>query len=160
MKVLKVFLAAQAGDPMEPVAAVRAVPEKGLEGDRYYHGRGTFSRWPGARREVSLISVESLRAIHEESGIALMNGEHRRSIVTEGADLKALIGKRFRVGEALLQGERECLPCGYIERKTQPGALEALRKHGGGLRAFVLEGGLIRPGDEVVVLEETGSTNA
>lgn len=151
--VTALFTAPEAGAPMEPREDVRAVPGKGLEGDRYYFEQGSFSRWPGARREVTLIAREGLQAIQAETGADLSRGEHRRSIVTEGIALEELIDRQFRVGEAILRGERPCLPCRHVERLTRPGILAAMKKHGGGLRARVLREGTIRVGDEVELLE-------
>jgi MOSC domain-containing protein YiiM len=149
MKVFALFTAPEPAVPMVRQTAVRAIPGCGLEGDRYFKETGSFSRWPGARREVSLIAVESIDAIAREFGIVMNAGEHRRSIVTQGVNLDSLIGKKFRVGEVILQGERPCLPCKHVERLVAPGLFDALKKHGGGLRAFVLEEGVIRVGDEI-----------
>lgn len=38
----------------------------------------------------------------------------RRNIVTEGVDLNALVGKRFRIGDALLEGIEPCDPCANL----------------------------------------------
>ena len=59
-----------------------------------------------------------------------------------------LVGKRFRVGEVVLEGLRLCEPCEHLGSLTRPGVREALL-HRGGLRAQVLEGGLIKVGDPI-----------
>jgi len=44
--VVSIHLASGATEPMRGVAEARAVPGRGLEGDRYFEGRGTFSGSP------------------------------------------------------------------------------------------------------------------
>jgi MOSC domain-containing protein YiiM len=57
----------------------------------------------------------------------------------------------FRVGTALFKAGIPCAPCGYLERKTQAGVMAALKGRGG-LRAEVLQEGVIRVGDLVEFL--------
>lgn len=137
--------------PLRRASEVRAIAGEGLEGDRYQRGTGSFSRWPGAGRAVSLIEGEALDAVFDETGIDLRPGQSRRNIVTRGVRLPDLVARRFRVGTAVLRGERLCLPCAYLDRLAGPGVFAALRGRGG-LRADVIEGGVIRVGDAVVDL--------
>ena len=81
--------------------------------------------------------------------LGLAPGEARRNVVTRGIDLNALVGRRFRVGDAECVGRRLCEPCAHLQRLTHPGILRDL-VHRGGLRADILEGGAIRVGDTVV----------
>ena len=150
LRVKEIFLAPEAGVTPQAVEQARAMPGYGLEGDRYSKGVGTFSRWPGAQREVTLISLETLLAIEQEFGFDLFQGEHRRNIVTQGQRIEELLGKKFRIGEAKALGERKCLPCRHVERMTEGGVYEAMKKYGGGLRATILEEGIIRPGDAII----------
>jgi MOSC domain-containing protein YiiM len=147
------FTAREAGATMERRASVRAIEGVGLQGDRYAPGRGAFSRWPGARRQVTLVMVEALAAAEAAFDVSLSNGEHRRNIVVAGVPLEALVRRRFRVGEAVMEGVQVCAPCRYLVRVTgQPAVFDALVGRGG-LRAQVLEGGRVREGDAVVVLD-------
>ena len=73
-----------------------------------------------------------------------------------GIDLNALLGKRFRVGEALCHGQRLAEPCSWLQRTTPPGTLRGL-VHRGGLRADILEGGVARVGDTVVAEGAAGA---
>jgi MOSC domain-containing protein YiiM len=144
-----IFIAGERKVPLSPVTQVLAVAQRGLEGDRYWSSRGSFSRWPGAGRAVSLVEAEALDAAFAETGIDLRNGRSRRNIVTRGVRLDDLNGKPFRIGGALLLGVRACAPCAFLERLTQPGAFAALKGRGG-LRAEVLEDGVIRCNDAIV----------
>ena len=125
---------------------------RGLEGDRYFDARGTFSNAHGRGYDLTLIEAEVLDGLGLPAG-RLSPEEARRNIVTRGVDLNALVGERFRVGEVDCLGQRLCEPCAHLERLTaatgKPGTLRALI-HKGGLRADVLSNGEIRLGDEIV----------
>lgn len=155
MKVEALFTAAEGRAAIVSRDAVTLLVGLGIEGDRYATDRGTFSHWPGPGRQVSLISREDLEALERHHGIVLPPGGHRRNIQTVGVDLKTLIGRNFRIGdEVVLEGIRRCAPCGYIERMNRtPGLKDALNALGGGIRADVVIGGVIRVGDRVTILE-------
>jgi MOSC domain-containing protein YiiM len=144
-----IFLAPAAKAPLIGVPEVHAVADRGLEGDRYFHTSGSFSRWPGEGRAVTLIEAEAIEAVGREAGIDLTAGRSRRNLLTRGVRLADLNGRRFRIGQALFRGTRVCEPCAFLERLTEPGAFAALKGRGG-LRADVLEGGIIRAGDAIV----------
>ena len=136
---------------MVAVPEVLAVAERGLEGDRYFEQRGSFSRWPGEGRAVTLIEQEAIDAILREHGIDLRGGRSRRNIVTRGVTLAELNGRKFRIGEALFWGARECAPCRHLERLVVPGLMEAMNGRGG-WRANIWEGGRIRVGDAIIAI--------
>jgi hypothetical protein len=137
----------------EPVTmqTVQARAGRGLEGDRYFKRRGTFSNAYGRGHDLTLIEAEVLDELSLPGG-SLGPGEARRNIVTRGVDLNALVGKRFRIGEVECFGERLCEPCAHLERLTaaagKPGTLRALI-HKGGLRADVLCDGEIYVGQPI-----------
>lgn len=143
-----IFIASDAAAPMQQLDTVRAVPGRGLEGDRYFLGTGAFSRWPGPRREVTLIEMEALEVIETETGLRLFNGEHRRNLVVRGVHLRTLVHQLFAIGEVQLRGVQPCLPCGYLETISAPGIRNALR-YRGGLRAAILSEGVLRIGDRL-----------
>lgn len=147
-RVLSIYIASAAGAPMREVAAVRAFPGRGLEGDRYWSDTGTYSRKPGPDREVTLIEIEALEALGRDYGVGLAPGESRRNIVTQGIALNHLVDREFTVGEVRLRGHRLCEPCRHLESLSRPGALRGL-VHRGGLRAQVLSAGVMRAGDLV-----------
>ncbi|MEP0546151.1 MAG: MOSC domain-containing protein [Rhodothermales bacterium] len=142
-----IYLAPDAGAPVRSVAAVRAEPGRGLEGDRYWKGEGSFSRWPGARREVTLIAAEALADAEAEFGVAVSAGEHRRNLVVTGVPLGDLVKAEFWVGSVRMRGERVCAPCKYLVRVTGQEALFDALVRRGGLRASLLSEGMIRAGD-------------
>jgi MOSC domain-containing protein YiiM len=146
-----IYLVPSRGQVSQPVAVVRAVPCKGLVGDRYYLGRGSFSRWPGARRAASFIEGEAVEAVRHEFGIDLSDGRHRRNLVTHGVSLAALQGRTFRIGTAVFRGDGLCAPCRYLERLAGPGVFDALKGRGG-LRAEIVEAGALHVGDAIKLM--------
>jgi MOSC domain-containing protein YiiM len=146
-----IVLGAEAEAALRSVPTARARAGRGLEGDRYFDARGTFSNHHGRGHDLTLIEAEVLDALEFASG-RLAPEEARRNVITRGVDLNALVGKRFRVGEVECLGQRLCEPCAHLERLTasagKPGSLRALI-HKGGLRADVLSDGEIHVGDRI-----------
>ena len=143
-----IHIAREAAGAMLSVSETRAVPGRGLDGDRYFHQTGTYSSRPGPGREVTLIEAESVDALGREAGILLAPGASRRNVTTRGVPLNHLVGRQFRVGEVLLEGVRLCEPCAHLESLTQSGVREGLI-HRGGLRARIVTEGTIRIGDVI-----------
>ena len=135
--------------PMDEVDHAIADSGAGLVGDRY-----TLSNGSG-KRGITLIQAEHLPAIAALSGhAAVAPATLRRNVVVSGLPLVALKGRRFRIGEVLLEGTDECDPCSRMEVALGPGGFNAMRGHGG-LCARILEGGTIHRGDAVVALADT-----
>lgn len=128
--------------PMQPVDLVEAETGGGLAGDRYAGESG--------KRGVTLIQAEHLPVIAALSGHAeVAPSTLRRNLLVSGIPLVALKGRRFRVGEVLLEGTDDCDPCSRMEAALGPGGYNAMRGMGG-LCARIVEGGVIRAGDAVV----------
>ena len=145
--VRAIYIARQAGAAMDALPQVRAVASAGLEGDHHFAASGAADeRRPD--REVTLIEEEALDALRRDYAIELGPGESRRNIVTRGVALNHLVGRRFVVGQATLEGMRLCEPCGHLEKLTRPGVQKGLI-HRGGLRARIVADGTIRVGDRV-----------
>jgi MOSC domain-containing protein YiiM len=147
-RVEAIHIASAAGESMVPLGEVRAVPGRGLEGDRYFSKTGTYSRHEGADRQITLIEVEALEALERDYRIALDPGESRRNVATRGVAVNHLVGRRFRIGEVRLRGLRLCEPCSHMERLSGKPVRSGL-VHRGGLRAEILTEGVIRVGDPV-----------
>src|SRR6266540_3290301 len=72
--VVSLHIAPEASARMETVAEVRAVPGRGLEGDRYFKGTGFYSPRPShGGREVTLIEMETVEAL--DTGVLSAAGE-------------------------------------------------------------------------------------
>lgn len=130
--------------PMLEVGQAEAVAGKGLVGDRYASGSG--------KRGITLIQAEHLPVIAALSGHDLVaSATFRRNLVVSGLPLVALKGRRFRIGDVLLEGTDDCAPCSRMEAALGAGGYNAMRGHGG-LCARILEGGRFRVGDALVPL--------
>jgi MOSC domain-containing protein YiiM len=132
---------------MGAVSEARAVPGRGLEGDRYFEGRGSLSRWASPGRELTLIAQEDLDAMAAE-GVELTPQESRRNVLVSGVPLHDLLKEQFLIGEVAVLGARLCQPCKYLIRKTGKEVLPAMVGRGG-LRVQILNEGIIRVGDAV-----------
>jgi MOSC domain-containing protein YiiM len=150
--IFQILIADSPASPMVSQPEGRALPGRGLEGDRYCSGKGTFSPDPQQPDfEITLIENEKIDEFAARSGLPFTASQARRNLVTEGVDLNSLVGREFLVGVVRLRGIRLCEPCSYLARTTFPETLRGL-VHKGGLRAQILTGGAIRVGDAVVEL--------
>jgi hypothetical protein len=139
--VAAILIAPAAESPLERVSSAQMLPGRGLAGDRYANGAGTFSG-PGRGYELTLVEAEVL----DEIGLSWEDA--RRNIVTTGIALNALVGKRFYIGAVECVGRRLAEPCAHLERLARPGLLRPL-VHRGGLRADILTAGTVAVGDAI-----------
>ena len=153
-KVEAIALAEHATGPMRAVTQVHALAGRGLDGDRYAAKAGTFTpdNDTGRGYDLTLIEAEILDALTLPDGGKIDYAEARRNVITSGIDLNALVGRRFRVGDAECLGQRLCEPCSHLERLTAKGVLRELI-HRGGLRADVLTDGQISNGAVIETID-------
>lgn len=135
---------AKAGE-IELVKSATAETERGLAGDHVMKGL-----LPGVEnpldKQITLIEAEALEAVQAEKGVSISHEESRRNLLTRGVPLNHLVGKRFRVGEVLLEGQRLCEPCSHLEKLTSKTLISPFL-HRCGLRARIVEGGKLTVGD-------------
>jgi hypothetical protein len=149
--LIQICITDAAGAPMRTVPEAECVSGRGIAGDRYFLGTGTFS--PTARKpsqEVTLVEVEEVDRFNARSGARLQPHDLRRNLITRGIGLNDLVGRRFVIGSVVFEGIRLCEPCSHLAGMTRPDVLEGL-VHRAGLRAAIVEGGTIRVGDAVQV---------
>ena len=144
-KVVSINITPVAEAPMESVDEVRAIPGRGLEGDRYFDNKG---RTPEARRELTLIEAEAIEALKRELDVDFGLSDSRRNVVTRGVPLNHLVGKEFWIGEVRARGIMLCEPCAHLQELTIQQVLPGL-VHRGGLRAQILTEGTIRVGETI-----------
>lgn len=160
-KVIAIFISPAAGEPMQEVQEVKTLAGKGLEGDRYAEGGGSFNRKKPWWKKISLIR----HFFKEKRQVTLINGiffegsgfefrDSRRNIITENVELMRLIGREFQIGTARFRGRAVK---GYCEPCDRPGTLSGNQKSfeeaffdRGGLIAEVIEDGIIKTGDLVI----------
>ncbi len=150
--VAGLLVAPVAEAPLGRVLEAEAVAGRGLDGDRYFDGGGSFSG-TGRGYELTLIEAEALEALAAD-GLEIAWEEARRNVVTRGIELNSLVGRRFMVGDVECVGRRLAEPCSHLQRLAPAGILGGL-VHRGGLRADVLRSGTLRVGDAVVPVAET-----
>ncbi|MGD9925631.1 MAG: MOSC domain-containing protein [Pseudorhodoplanes sp.] len=155
-ELLHIHVAPAASYEMEECDFATLVAGRGIEGDRYYLGTGTYSDLP-AMREITLIEMEVLDALArndpplQEGPIRLDPAEHRRNLTVRGVPLGHLVGTRFRIGEAILRGARINFPCKYLEQLLGQPVYQPLYNRGG-LNCAIETGGVIRTGDAIAPL--------
>lgn len=139
-----------AEDTIRTHASVELHAGRGIVGDRYFEGTGTFSASEKHGQQLTLIESEVLDSLRGE-GLELTAADARRNIVTRGIDLNALVGQEFQVGSARCIGRRLCEPCSHLQRLTGRALLRPM-VHRGGLRADIIESGAVQVGDAVKAL--------
>ena len=100
-KLLHIHVAPSASYEMEELQEAECVAGRGIVGDRYYEGTGTYSPKPDVR-EVTLIEQEALDALSrndpplQDGPITLEPRDHRRNLTVIGVPLNHLVGRRFQ----------------------------------------------------------------
>jgi MOSC domain-containing protein YiiM len=150
--------------PAVSVPSVRALVDRGLEGDR--SAARPPSRPGGRKRQVTLIQAEHLPLIRLWTGAEFEAADLRRNLVVSGINLlaqHALFADQplqVRLGaDALIVVTGPCDPCSKMEALLGPGGYNAMRGHGG-TTARVIREGVIRVGDPVVVEPGTSPAQA
>ena len=158
--LLNIHVAPAASYEMEELGEARCVAGRGILGDRYFAGTGTYSPKPDVR-EVTLIEQEALDALARNDPplqgctLNLTPGDHRRNLTVRGVPLNHLVGRRFRVGDVVLRGGRLNFPCKYLEELLGLPVFLPLYNRSG-LNCGVERGGVIRPGDAIELLDDEG----
>jgi MOSC domain-containing protein YiiM len=151
--IVSINIAKTASEPLTSVDQVKAVAGQGLEGDRYFLNQGTFTGNPNTTgRQVTLIEQEAIEALERDYGVKIDQKDARRNIVTSGVPLNHLVGQEFRVGGVRMRGVRLSEPCNHMASlvdETQKDKIRLGLMHRGGLRADILNDGVIRVGDTV-----------
>ena len=143
--VLAVCTSEKKGVQKRDVGAGKFVPGWGIEGDAH------AGNW---HRQVSLLSADKIEAFRAK-GADVVYGDFGENLVVSGFDFRALpVGTLLRCGDVLLemtQIGKECHSHCAIFKAV--GDCIMPRE---GVFARVLEGGVIRNGDEMEIAERTG----
>ncbi len=124
-RLLHIHIAAAASDEMEELLEARLVAGKGIEGDRYFLGTGTYSlQEPDIPLgEVTLIEIEALEAPGQERSAAAEASPHRRWRRSTTAAISPPVAFRSAIllGQALSRRRNSParrppgFPCKYLE---------------------------------------------
>jgi MOSC domain-containing protein YiiM len=144
----------QGGVPKLPVPEATVGPS-GLAGDqqRYkFHG--------GPERAVCLFSAELIAGLVAE-GHPIVPGSTGENLTVSGIPWAEVVpGARLRVGEVLLEVTSYTTPCAKIVGSFRDGDSDRIsqERHPGQSRVYarVLQGGTVRPGDEVELIPASG----
>jgi len=146
-KVVSLFIVDRMAEPMQQVGQFSALAGRGIVGDRYLLGTGTYSKKPEPGRQVTLIKSEILASLKDKFDITVRPEESRRNVLTEGIEINDLIGTEFFVGTVRLRAHRLTEPCKYLENLLdQPGLYKELWGNGG-ISCEILTDGVIKEGD-------------
>lgn len=137
-KVVSLQLCVKHKQPMRQVASVRAIENRGLEGDRH--------AMPDSSRQVLLLEQEA--CVEYDFPI----GAIRENITTRGIELMRLPkGTMLEIGDSRLELTKECEPCSMVD-DVRMGLREELQ-HKRGMLARVVRGGEIKIGDAIRVVD-------
>lgn len=148
----EILIAEDAGTSMVSFPFADLEAGKGIIGDRYYRGKGTFSQILAGKPdvEVTLIENEEILAFDQVSHLGYKAQHFRRNLVTEGIRLNELEGKEFIIGEVQLKGIRLCEPCGHLSKQLDAQIMKHM-VHKAGLRAQILRGGRLVVGSPIMI---------
>lgn len=138
------------GPPLQAVHTVEAVAGKGLRGDFRFFARNQPGQAIPSRRQVTLIERETIAAYAAALGLSsgLRAGAVRANIETLGILLVSLVGRRVRVGEAILLIYEARKPCAKMDQ-VHPGLRRLMEDGCQGVLAEVEVGGEISVGDPI-----------
>tara|TARA_Y100000589_G_C26962693_1_gene551269 strand:- start:80 stop:565 length:486 start_codon:yes stop_codon:yes gene_type:complete len=155
-KLLHIHISNNESEKMIELLEAELIAGKGIKGDRYYHGTGRYSNKPDIR-EVTLIEKEVLDSLKnnqppiQDKKIILKPHEHRRNLTTEGVPLNFLVGKKFNIGDVILEGGRLNFPCKYLADLLKKPILLPLYNRSG-LNCRIIKGGKIKKYDKITML--------
>ncbi len=129
------------GHPMVEVQAIECMAGRGLRGDRF------FDYQPDYKGQITFFAWETLTALWDALSLPPEQRHPeatRRNVLTEGADLNALIGREFEIQGVRFLGTEECRPCYWMNTAFRDQRAETWLKGNGGLRAKILTDGWLR----------------
>ncbi len=134
-KIQGIYVSRRSAGPIESKQTARLLPGKGIDGDRYALGTGTYSARfmsePG--KNLTMVSAEGIREATERTGMKAFDdmGELRRNLVLSGIsaqELNEMIGHEVQIGTACrVFVHRRCVPCKLREAACRrPGLMNNL----------------------------------
>jgi len=147
-----IIIGNEAKKPLHYVETVNAIESKGLEGDRYFYGVGTFNKPQLSQnvREVSILDYDALEACNSHIENTLDFLDLRRNLIIKNFDVESIGDKVFSIGSSKFRIVRTCPPCRYLSRLLDADMMTGL-KYIGGYRASIVQSGSLTVGDEIVI---------
>ena len=120
---------------IETMNSVQLVAGQGIQGEHHFGKRPL--------RQVTLIQSEHIAVVETLLGAERLPPElFRRNIVVSGINLASLIGRKFAIGDVILEGTNDCPPCARMDENLGAGGYEAMVAHGGISASVVIGGSL------------------
>ena len=119
---------------------------KGIINDRYYEN---FKK---KYEQVTLIESEKISNFNNNIKSKFNYKDFRRNIITTGIDLNKMINKKIQINNVVLKIHQLCQPCRYLQNKLSVDNLVKLLTNKGGVRAEIVQSGIISTFDEIKVI--------
>ena len=120
---------------------------KGIINDRYYEN---FKK---KYEQVTLIESEKISYFNNNIKSKFNYKDFRRNIITTGIDLNKMINKKIQINNVVLKIHQLCQPCRYLQNKLSVDNLVKLLTNKGGVRAEIVQSGIISTFDEIKVVK-------
>jgi MOSC domain-containing protein YiiM len=125
--------------PINEVREVECVAGRGIRGDRY------FDRKPDSKGQITFFSMDVFEAMCLELKLAGAEpSATRRNVFVEDTELNSLVGREFEIQGVRFAGTEECSPCYWMNAAFGDARVENWLQGRGGLRARVLNDGILR----------------
>jgi MOSC domain-containing protein YiiM len=142
-KVLAVCISEQKGIQKHPVPEAQLRANHGIVGDAH------AGNW---HRQVSLLGSDSVKKLQDKITLQLKPGDFAENVLVEGMQVYLLpVGTRLRLGTALCEVTQIGKTC-HNDCAIRKAAGDCVMPREG-IFVKVLEDGVLRPGDEVTMLE-------
>lgn len=140
---------AESEAPLTGVEEIKLVAGKGIQDEPRYFGKISRRTGQPTRRQVSLIEREQIAEHAVALGLqSIAPGRVRANIETEGINLVQLIGKRVKIGEAILFFYEGRTPCHQMDAICN--GLRGLMEHNRqGVMAEIVQSGTVRLRDKI-----------
>ncbi len=146
-KVLKLGTTSINNKKINEVKTIEVIENKGVLGDRH------FNDFNDPYCQLTLIESENIDYYNSKYGLNFSYLEFRRNIITRGIQLNNLVGKKFLIGKAKVEGIDLCRPCRHLsETLNQDNIIKEFIRRGG-LRCQILTSSKIEVGDKIIVLD-------
>ena len=120
---------------------------KGIINDRYYEN---FKK---KYEQVTLIESEKISNFSNNVKSKFDYKDFRRNIITTGIDLNKMINKKIQINNVVLKIHQLCQPCRYLQNKLSVDNLVKLLTNKGGVRAEIVQSGIISTFDEIKIIK-------
>ena len=102
---------------------------------------------------MTLIESEKIAYFNNKIKSKLNYKDFRRNIITTGIDLNKMINKKIQINNVVLKIHQLCQPCRYLQNKLSVDNLVKLLTNNGGVRAEIVQSGIISTFDEIKIIK-------